>query len=284
MSSVLPAGTEAVTGKTITQETQSEMRKSLWFFYTFLLIFAVVAVLVGGFMMFNTFSITVAQRTRENGLLRALGAGRRQVLGSVLIEAVAVGLIASVLGIFVGLGVAGGLKNLLITIGFDIPAQGLVVTPTTIVISLGSGSVSPSLAALSPARKAAKVPPIAAMQLGIVGSTGYGSKQRIIVGPAVLGVGVAALFVGLFGASRSADDGGRRRRPAGVLRGFDPGSHRIAAAQPRHRRAAATTARHHRRNRPGERDAQSEAHRCQRIRAHDRRWTGRLHHDLRDLD
>ena len=76
LSAVIPAPTEAVTGKAITAETQSALRKSLSFFYTFLLIFAVVAVLVGAFMMFNTFSITVAQRTRENGLLRALGASR----------------------------------------------------------------------------------------------------------------------------------------------------------------------------------------------------------------
>ncbi len=199
VSSALPAGTEVVTGKAVTEEAQSALGKALGFFYTFLLIFAVIAVLVGGFMIFNTFSITVAQRTRENGLLRALGAGRRQILGSVLVEAFAVGLIASVLGIVAGIGVAIGLKNLLIAIGIDVPAQGLVVSSSTIVISLVVGVGITALSALSPARKAAKVPPIAAMQLGVVGSTGYGSKQRIFVGAAVLGLGVTALLVGLFG-------------------------------------------------------------------------------------
>jgi putative ABC transport system permease protein len=84
VSAVLPAGVEAVTGKAVTAENQSAIRKALSFFNTFLLIFAVIALLVGGFMMFNTFAITVAQRTRENGLLRALGASRRQILSSVL--------------------------------------------------------------------------------------------------------------------------------------------------------------------------------------------------------
>jgi putative ABC transport system permease protein len=198
LSPVLPTGTEAITGKAITAETQSQIRKSLSFFNTFLLIFAVVAVLVGGFMMFNTFSITVAQRTRENGLLRALGASRRQILASVLVEAVAVGLIASVLGIVAGLAVAIGLKRLLIALGIDVPSQGLVVTASTVLVCLVVGVGITVLSALSPARKAAKVPPIAAMQLGIAGSTGYGSKQRIFVGLGVLGLGVAALLVGLF--------------------------------------------------------------------------------------
>ena len=199
LSAVLPSGTEALTGKAITAETQSQIRKSLSFFNTFLLIFAVIAVLVGGFMMFNTFAITVAQRTRENGLLRALGASRRQLLGSVLVEAVAVGLIASVIGIFAGLAVAVGLKNLLIAVGVDIPSYGLVVTTSTVVVCLVVGVGITVLSALSPARKAAKVPPIAAMQLEVAGSTGYGSKQRIFVGLAVLGLGIAALLIGLFG-------------------------------------------------------------------------------------
>jgi putative ABC transport system permease protein len=199
VSSVLPKGVEAVTGQTVTEESQSALRKALGFFYTFLLIFAVVAVLVGAFMMFNTFSITVQQRTRENGLLRALGASRRQILGAQLVEAGAVGLIASVVGIFAGLLIALGLKRLLVAVGIDIPSQGLVVTSSTVLICLLVGVGITLLSALSPARKAAKVPPIAAMQLGVVGSTGYGSKQRIYVGLTVLGLGAVALLLGLFG-------------------------------------------------------------------------------------
>jgi putative ABC transport system permease protein len=198
VSAALPAGTEAVTGAALTAETQSAINKSLSFFSTFLLIFAVVAVLVGGFMMFNTFSITVAQRTRENGLLRALGASKRQILTSVLVEAFAVGLFASVVGIGAGIAVALGLKRLLLAVGIDVPAQGLVVSPSTVVISLVVGVAVTVMSALSPSREAAKVPPIAAMQLGMAGTTGYGSKHRIFVGTAVLALGVATLFVGLY--------------------------------------------------------------------------------------
>lgn len=199
VAAVLPKGDEAVTGKVVTAETQTAIRKALSFFDTFLLIFAVVAILVGGFMMFNTFSITVAQRTRENGLLRALGASRRQVLTSVLAEALAVGLVASAVGIAGGIGIALGLRSLLAALGIDVPAEGLVVSATTIVISLLVGVGITVASALSPARKAAKVPPVAAMQLGVVGSTGYGSKERVYVGSAVLGGGIAALLAGLFG-------------------------------------------------------------------------------------
>ena len=109
------------------------------------------------------------------------------------------GVIASLLGIVAGLAVAVGLRNLLIAVGIDIPSQGLVLTSSTVVISLVVGVGVTVVAALSPARKAAKMPPIAAMQLGVAGSTGYGSKQHIFVGLAVLGLGVAAPLLGLFG-------------------------------------------------------------------------------------
>jgi putative ABC transport system permease protein len=198
LSRVLPPGTQALTGAAITAETQSEIAKGFRYFDTFMLIFAVIALLVGSFMIFNTFSITVAQRTRENGLLRALGASRRQVLGSVLLEAVAVGVLASLLGIAGGFAVALGLKGLLAVIGLDIPTGSVVFTPATAVICFAVGVGITVLAALSPARKAAKVPPVAAMQEGVTGSTGYGSKQRVVVGAAVLGLGLAALLLGLF--------------------------------------------------------------------------------------
>jgi putative ABC transport system permease protein len=131
-----PAGTEALTGHAITAETQSQIRKALSFFNTFLLIFAVIALLVGAFMIANTFSITVAQRTRENGLLRALGASRRQILASVVIEAVAVGVIASLLGLVAGIGVALGLKALLAAVGIEIPSEGVVITPSAMIKGL----------------------------------------------------------------------------------------------------------------------------------------------------
>jgi len=195
----LPPGTEAVTGAKIIKEWQDMFQKGLSFFSNFLLIFAVVALVVGAFIILNTFAIIVAQRTRENGLLRALGASRRQVLGSVLIEAVVVGVIAALIGLGLGVAVAAGLKALLGVLGFGLPASGLVVSARTVILSLVVGIGITLVAAISPARKAAKVPPVAAMQEATVGSTGYGSRQRIVVGIAILAAGVAALFTGLFG-------------------------------------------------------------------------------------
>ena len=194
----LPHGLEAITGAAMIKETQDNFARVLAFFNTFLLIFAVVALLVGAFMIFNTFSITVAQRTRENGLMRALGASKRQVLGSVLLEAVVVGIIASVIGLAAGVAVAFGLKAMLAALGFGLPASGIVFTARTALIAGLAGLAVTMVAAISPARKAAKVPPVAAMQDMTVGSTGYGSKERVMVGSAILVLGVAALFTGLF--------------------------------------------------------------------------------------
>jgi putative ABC transport system permease protein len=199
----LPGGVEAVTGDEITAESQDDIQQGLSFFNIFMLVFAVVALLVGSFMIFNTFSITVAQRARENALLRAIGASRRQVLGSVLVEALVVGVVASLAGLAVGVAVAGGLKALLGGLGFDIPAGGLVFSARTVVVSLLVGMAVTLVAALSPARKASRIPPIAAMRTLAPGTGGYGSKQRMVIGAVVLGSGVAAMLAGLFGSSSS---------------------------------------------------------------------------------
>ena len=197
LQAVLPAGLEAVTGQQAASEDRSSTLNAIGQLTTLLLVFAVAALLVGAFMIFNTFSITVAQRTRENGLLRALGATRRQVLSSVLAEAVTVGLLASAVGLGVGVAVAAGLKALLAALSIDIPAGGIVFTARTVIIALLVGTGVTVAAAVSPARKAGKVPPIAAMQDAAVTSTGYGSKQRVFVGVGVLALGAAALFTGL---------------------------------------------------------------------------------------
>jgi len=197
LQAALPVGLEAVTGQQVTSEARSNALNALGQFNTLLIVFAVAALLVGAFMIFNTFSITVAQRTRENGLLRALGATRRQILSSVLLEAVTVGLLASAVGLALGVAVAAGLKALLAALGIDIPAGGIVFAARTVIIALVVGTGVTVAAALSPARKAGKVPPIAAMQDAAVTSTGYGSKQRVFVGLGVLALGAAALFTGL---------------------------------------------------------------------------------------
>jgi putative ABC transport system permease protein len=198
LAAVLPAGVEAVTGSTVVAENQQFTRDAMSLFTYFMDFFAVVALLVGAFMIFNTFSITVAQRTRQNGLLRALGATRRQVLASVLVEALVVGLIASVLGLLAGFGIAAGLKALLDALGFGIPAGGLVFAPRTVVVALAAGILVTLFAAISPARKAGKVSPIAAMSSEAVGSSGYGSLSRAVVGGILLCAGLAATLTGLF--------------------------------------------------------------------------------------
>ena len=200
----LPPGTEAVTGAAAIKEQQDQFQKALSIFSKFFLIFAVVALVVGAYIILNTFAITVAQRTRENGLLRALGASRRQVLASVLIEALAVGVIAALIGLAAGVAVAAGLEALLAAFGLNLPGGSLVLNARTVVASLLIGVGVTLVAAVSPARKAAKVPPVAAMQEATVGSSGYGSKQRLVIGLTILALGVAALFTGLFGHVGSA--------------------------------------------------------------------------------
>ena len=193
LSEVLPGGTEAITGDAITEENQSDVADQLGFFTTFLLIFAGIALFVGSFIIYNTFSIIVVQRSREMALLRAIGAGRRQVLGSVMLEALVVGLLASAVGIVAGIALAFGLKAALAGLGLDLPDAGAVVKSSTIVTSMIVGTVITVVAAFFPARKASKVPPIAALR-DVAQDTSGSSKGRRIAGVAlaVLGIGLAA--------------------------------------------------------------------------------------------
>ena len=132
----------------------------------FLLSFAGIALFVGAFVIFNTLSITVAQRTREFATLRTVGASRRQVLGSVILEALVIGLLASIIGLFAGLGLAVGLNELFIALNLDLPQTETVFATRTIVVSLLVGTVITLIAGLSPALRATRVPPIAAVREG----------------------------------------------------------------------------------------------------------------------
>ena len=198
-----PAGVEVLTGDEITKETQDAIGEFVSFFSTFLLVFAVIALIVGSFIIYNTFSIIVAQRTREMALFRAVGASRRQVLGSVLIESIIVGLVASVLRLLAGIGVASGLKSLLSGFGLDIPAGSLVVSGTTIVTALLAGTIVCVASAVFPARRASKVAPLAAIRDVSVDRSGR-SRVRLAAGILITGLGVTALFYGLWGNSDSA--------------------------------------------------------------------------------
>ncbi|HEX9991818.1 MAG TPA: FtsX-like permease family protein [Acidimicrobiales bacterium] len=200
LDEVIPAGTEAVTGDAYTEETQSDVADQLGFVRTFLLVFAGVALFVGSFVIFNTFSILVAQRTRELALLRAVGASRRQVLGSVLGEALLLGLVGSVLGVLGGLALAGGLKGLFAGLGFSIPASGTVLTGGTVAVSVVTGLVVTMVAAVLPAVRASRVPPVAAMR-DVVLDTGATSTRRVVVGVVMLVAGAASLVAGLVGGT-----------------------------------------------------------------------------------
>ena len=160
----MPTDVEVLTGTEITQETQDDIKGGLAFFNTFLLVFAGIALFVGAFIIFNTFSIIVTQRQKEMALLRAIGASSKQVMRSVMVEAFAVGAIASVAGLVAGIGVAAGLKQLLDAFGMDLPAGGLAVTGSTVITSIIVGTAVTLASAYFPARKAGKVPPIAAMR------------------------------------------------------------------------------------------------------------------------
>lgn len=197
---VLPPGTEAITGTALTEEQQSQTRDALGFFNTFLTSFAVIALFVGVFLIYNTFSIIVAQRTREMALLRALGASRRQVLGSVMIEAFVTGLIASAVGVVLGFGVAIALRALMAAIGFDIPADGLTIEANAVILPIVVGVVITVASALFPARKASRIPPVAAMRDVAVDESGR-SVIRVIAGLVLAAIGVGFTALGLFGDS-----------------------------------------------------------------------------------
>lgn len=196
IGAVLPGAVEAVTAEQAAAETSAEIKEGLSFFTTALLVFAGISLFVGAFLIFNTFSMLVAQRAKELALLRALGASRRQVTGSVLLEALVVGLIASVLGFALGLGVAAGLRGLLGALGIDLPEGDLVLVPRTLVVSLVVGVGVTAVAALVPSRRAARVAPVEAMRDS--GPAEERSLRRRGLAAAVLLLaGVAALVVGL---------------------------------------------------------------------------------------
>jgi putative ABC transport system permease protein len=200
VSAVLPAGTEAVTGSAVADEGAQAVRDGLKSFNTFLLAFAGIAVFVGSFIIWNTFSILVAQRSREIALLRALGATRRQVMRSVLTEALAVGVVASLVGLAGGVVLAGGLTLLLETVGLELPAIGTTMTPRTVVVSVVVGTVVTLVASVVPARAATRVAPVEALRDATPGLNRF-SRRRAIASAAVTGVGVAALAAGLFGGA-----------------------------------------------------------------------------------
>jgi putative ABC transport system permease protein len=197
---VLDPRYEVLTGEELSAAQAAAINDTIGrFLSTALLAFAFVALLVGGFLIFNTFTIIVAQRTRELALLRCLGASRRQVMTSVLLESLIVAVVASLVGLGLGVLIANGLKALLTGIlNFDLPTTGTVFLWRTVIVSLAVGIVVTVLAALLPARKATRVPPVAALQPETAFAPTHFRKRRIVLGVLVTLVGVALLLAGLF--------------------------------------------------------------------------------------
>ncbi len=196
IAAVLPAGVQVVTAQTLITENTAAISQDLSFFSTALLVFAFISLFVGGFTIFNTFSITVGQRTRELALLRIVGASRRQVFRSVLAEAAITGLVSSVIGLGLGVLAALGLEALLRGFGITLPAGSLVFEPRTVVVGLAVGVGVTVVAAVRPARNAVRIPPIAA--LGDRQSEGGVSlRRRFTGGSAVALAGAVLLAIGL---------------------------------------------------------------------------------------
>lgn len=203
---VLASRIEAVVGDTASVTTstdraaadQADVGDALGFLTTALLAFAGIALFVGSFLVVNTFGIVVAQRSREFALLRAVGASRRQVSTAVLVEALTVGLIASAIGLLFGIGLANLLPVLIGAFGIDLPTSGSVIAVRTVVVAFIVGTGVTMVAAIAPARRASRVPPVEAMR-GAATQPSSPLFQRSVVGAVLAVVGAAGLILGLSG-------------------------------------------------------------------------------------
>ena len=206
VAAVMPQSVEVRTGDENAAQQTEDIEEDLGFLKIALLIFAWIALFVGAFTIFNTFSITVAQRTREFGMLRTLGASRRQVVSTVLIEAFLIGLIGAGIGVVAGIGVASLLNALFTAFGIELPNTGNVVKTRSIVVPLLIGMGVTMLAAIIPAIRATRVSPMEALRDQAVLPTRR--RRRVVTGLALLlGVaGIVAISAGLFGGIESSGD------------------------------------------------------------------------------
>jgi putative ABC transport system permease protein len=204
----MPPGVKVETAKENADRGSEEIRENLSFLQIFLLVFAFIAILVGSFLIFNTFSITVAQRVTEFGMLRTLGASRRQILADVVVEALAIGLIGAAIGIAGGFGIALLLNALLEAFEIDLPTTALVMESRTIVVSLLVGIVVTVLSSLVPALRSTRVPPIAALHAAPPAPTRRRRLILIVVSVLLCVVGLAMVLIGLFGNAAAGTSAG----------------------------------------------------------------------------
>jgi putative ABC transport system permease protein len=196
----MPRGVRVETAKENADRASEEIRESLGFLQTFLLVFGFIAVFVGSFLIFNTFSITVAQRVSEFGMLRTLGASRRQILTTVLVEAGAIGLLGALIGIGGGFVIAAVIEALFKAFGIDLPTTGLQLQPRTVVVALVVGVLVTLVASLIPALRSTRVPPIAALHA----FTATPSRRRrlvyLVLSILLSAAGIAMVLIGLLGS------------------------------------------------------------------------------------
>jgi putative ABC transport system permease protein len=197
---LLPVTAKVKTAEAQTASSVDDVKSSLGIVQKFLLAFGAIALFVGSFVIANTLSITIAQRTREFATLRTIGGSRRQVLRTVLLEAGVVGVVASVLGLALGLALAKGLSALFTALGQEFPQGGTVVATRTVVASLAVGVLVTLLASLRPAIKATRVPPIAAVREGATLPASRYSRFGPVASLVTLALGILLLVYGIFGS------------------------------------------------------------------------------------
>jgi ABC-type antimicrobial peptide transport system permease subunit len=200
---ILPPATQVRTGDAQAEEDAEDTTSFIGFLQNFLLAFGGIALFVGSFVIANSLSITIAQRTRELATLRTIGASRRQVLTSIVVEALVVGVLASIVGVLVGFGLALGLFELFDWFGFTLPNNGLVVETRTVVVAMLVGTIVTVLASLRPAVRATRVPPISAVREGAVLPESRFARVRTPASALLAIAGFAALAYGLFGSGLS---------------------------------------------------------------------------------
>jgi putative ABC transport system permease protein len=201
IATLLPSTLEARTGTQVRNDQTKGVTTALSFVNYILFGFGAIGLIVGTFIIYNTFSMLLAQRLRELALLRAVGASRRQIRRSVVFEAGVVGVAGSALGLLGGIGLAEGLRAILDALDLGLPAGGMVIAARTVIVSLLVGTGVTVLAAYAPARRAAKIPPVAAMREEFAAPTAHSLRRRTWIGLGVSALGLAATVAGAAGSS-----------------------------------------------------------------------------------
>ncbi len=203
VKSILPQQTQVRSGTDQAKTDASDTKSFTSFLQTFLLAFGGIALFVGAFVIANSLSITIAQRTREFATLRTIGASRRQILRMVLLESTVMGVLASVTGLFFGLALAKGLFSLFDAVGFTLPNTGLLFQARTVIVALLVGILVTVIASLRPAMRATRVPPIAAVREGATLPPGRFHRYRGVMSATLAGLGFLAFAYALFGSGLS---------------------------------------------------------------------------------